>query len=74
MPLRARGLALVSFNLGVELGQIAIVAAVLPLLYLGSKRSWYPRFVVGAASLAVAWLALLWTIERVTGGAFLARL
>jgi len=67
LPTRARGLALASFNLGVELGQIAIVVAVLPLLYLGSKRAWYPRLVLGAGSLAVAWLALLWTIERATG-------
>jgi len=74
LPLRARGLALISFNVGVELGQIAIVAAVLPLLYLGSKRSWYPRLVLGAGSLAVAWIALLWTIQRATGGAFLPRL
>jgi hypothetical protein len=73
LPLRARGLALASFNLGVEIGQIAIVATVLPLLYLGSKRAWYPRLVLAAGSLAIAWLALLWTIERATGGAFLPR-
>ncbi len=30
LPTRARGLALASFNVGVELGQLAIVAAVLP--------------------------------------------
>ncbi len=74
LPTRARGLALASFNLGVELGQIGIVAAVLPLLYLGSKRPFYTRLVLGAGSLAVAWLALLWTVERATGMAFLPRL
>jgi hypothetical protein len=39
-------LSLVSFNVGVELGQLAIVAAFLPLAYL-IRDSWsYPRLVV----------------------------
>src|SRR5262249_18746841 len=40
LPMRARGLALASFNVGVEVGQLAIVAAVLPLLYAASRRRW----------------------------------
>ena len=67
LPTRARGLALASFNVGVELGQLAIVAAVLPLLTFGARRRWYPRLVMGAGSLAVAWLALLWTLQRAFG-------
>jgi hypothetical protein len=64
LPPRAHGLALAAFNVGVELGQMAIVVPVLPLLYLGSRRPFYARYVMGAGSLAVAWLAVLWMLER----------
>jgi hypothetical protein len=64
LPPRAHGLALAAFNVGVELGQMAIVVPVLPLLYLGSRRTFYARYVLGAGSLAVAWLAVLWMLER----------
>ena len=67
LPLRARGLALLAFNVGVELGQLAIVALLLPLLYAASRRRWYPRLVMGAGSLAIAWVAALWVLERGVG-------
>ena len=60
-------LSLVSFNIGVELGQLAIVAAFLPLAYL-VRRSWaYPRFVLTGGSLAVIAIALVWFTERALG-------
>ncbi len=64
LPTRARGLALAAFNLGVELGQLAIVAAVLPLLYWTSRRPFYRRGVLGLGSLAIAWIAVLWILQR----------
>jgi hypothetical protein len=64
IPLHARGIALAGFNVGVELGQLALVALALPLLYAASRRPWYPRRVMGAGSFAVAWLAVVWTLER----------
>jgi hypothetical protein len=64
LPTRARGLALAGFNCGVEIGQLAIVAALLPLLYAGSRRRWYPRLVMGVGSLLIAWVAALWTVQR----------
>jgi HupE/UreJ protein len=73
LPFRARGLALAAFNVGVELGQLAIVALVLPLLYVASKRSAYRRLVMGAASLGIAWLAALWVLERAFGLSLLGR-
>jgi membrane-bound metal-dependent hydrolase YbcI (DUF457 family) len=55
---------LVSFNVGVELGQLAIVAAFLPLAYL-IRHSWsYPRLVLTGGSLAVIAIALVWFTER----------
>jgi len=57
-------LSLISFNVGVELGQLAIVAAFLPLAYL-IRRSWsYPRLVLTGGSLAVVAIALVWFTER----------
>ena len=57
-------LSLVSFNIGVEIGQLAIVAAFLPLAYL-IRRSWsYPRLVLTGGSLAVITIALVWFTER----------
>ncbi len=57
-------LSLVSFNVGVELGQLAIVMAFLPLAYL-LRRSWsYPRLVLTGGSLAVIAIALVWFTER----------
>jgi hypothetical protein len=57
-------LSLVSFNIGVEIGQLAIVAAFLPLAYL-IRRSWsYLRLVLTGGSLAVIAIALVWFTER----------
>lgn len=67
LPIHARGLALAAFNVGVEVGQLVIVAMVLPLLYAASRRRWYPRLVLGVGSLVVAWVAILWTVERAFG-------
>jgi hypothetical protein len=67
LPIRARGFALAAFNLGVEVGQLAIVAALLPLLYIAGRRRFYPRAVMGVGSLAVAWVAVLWVLERAFG-------
>jgi HupE / UreJ protein len=64
LPKAALAVSLVSFNLGVEAGQLAIVAAFLPLAYL-LRRSWlYPRFVLAAGSLCIVAIASIWLIER----------
>jgi HupE/UreJ protein len=64
MPRNAHGLALGAFNLGVEIGQILLVIPTLPLLYYASRQRWYPRAVMGVGSLAIAWMATLWVLER----------
>ena len=50
LPIHARGVALAAFNVGVELGQLVIVAAVLPIVYAASSRRTYPRLGMGAGS------------------------
>jgi hypothetical protein len=55
--------ALLGFNLGVELGQAAIVLVTLPLLYAIRSTLAY-RALVFAGSTAAALLASFWTYER----------
>lgn len=64
LPQNSLLLSLISFNVGVEIGQLAIVAAFLPLAY-ALRRSWsYPRLVLAGGSLAVIAIALVWFTER----------
>ena len=67
LPRASLAAALLGFNLGVELGQLAFVAALLPLAWW--VRSWpgYPRFVLAGGSAAIALLASLWLVERSLG-------
>lgn len=57
--------ALVTFNVGVEAGQLTVIA--LAALLLGQwfrDRAWYRRRVVIPVSLAIAATGLYWTIQR----------
>jgi len=57
-------LALLGFNLGVELGQLAVVAVVLPLSFALRTRKAYARVLLPAGSLLIAVLAGHWLLER----------
>lgn len=60
--------SLLSFNIGVELGQIAVILAAYFLTAKWfSEKPWYRRRVVNPVSLAIAAIALYWTIERTFG-------
>ncbi|TAK47733.1 MAG: HupE/UreJ family protein [Betaproteobacteria bacterium] len=64
LPRHALLPALVGFNLGVEAGQLLIVAAFLPLAY-GLRRTWlYRRLLFTGGSTAIAGVAALWMLER----------
>jgi hypothetical protein len=55
---------LAGFNLGVEVGQLAIVAVVLPLLLWLRRQPLYPRRLMPAASLVTAIAGAIWVIQR----------
>ena len=57
-------LALVGFNLGVEAGQLTLVALFLPLAFLLRGSWFYRRVVLLAGSLAIVAIALVWLLER----------
>lgn len=64
LPQQALALALLGFNLGVEAGQLAIVAAFLPWAFVLRRGVFYRRWVLWGGSLAIAALAALWFVER----------
>jgi hypothetical protein len=64
LPQGALLLALVGFNLGVELGQLAIVAVFLPLAFSLRRTHFYRRLVHGGGSLLIALVAAVWLVER----------
>ena len=64
LPAQALVLSLLGFNLGVELGQLAIVAAFLPAAYLLRNSAFYRRGVFVGGSLLTAALAGVWLVER----------
>ena len=64
LPQGALLIALVGFNLGVEVGQLAIVSAFLPVAY-ALRASWfYRRLVFIGGSLAIVVVAGIWLVER----------
>jgi len=60
-------LALFTFNLGVELGQLAFVAVALGLSRLALRRLPRRPWMVVAPAYAIGTLAAFWCIERVAG-------
>jgi hypothetical protein len=64
LPSASLALSLAGFNAGVEVGQLAIVAAFLPLAYAFRGRRGYARYVLGGGSAAIASLAVAWFVER----------
>jgi hypothetical protein len=57
---------LVGFNLGVELGQLCVIALAFLLLGLPfGRKPWYRSRIAVPASYAIAAMGLFWTIQRV---------
>jgi hypothetical protein len=57
--------ALLSFNLGVEAGQLTVIGIATICVVWYRQRAWYHRWVVVPASLAIAMVGVYWTISRV---------
>lgn len=55
---------LLGFNLGVEIGQLALVIVFLPIAYKISRYPIYTPVVLKSCSLGIAGLATLWLMER----------
>ena len=65
LPKDALVLSLLGFNVGVEIGQLAIVACFLPVAYLLRNTRLYRKGVFVGGSILILLLALVWLAERV---------
>lgn len=65
LPKDALVLSLLGFNLGVEMGQLAIVAVFLPVAYLLRNTALYRKSVFVGGSILTMLVALVWLAERV---------
>jgi len=57
-------LSVLAFNLGVEIGQMAILLVVLPMLILVRQQCWYSRYSLNGLSLVITLIASQWVIQR----------
>ena len=60
--------ALMSFNLGVEGGQVAVIAGMFMALGWARQAPWYRRAAVVPLSLGIATVGVYWTVTRALGG------
>jgi hypothetical protein len=67
LPRQALGSTLFAFNVGVELGQLAIVAVALPVLHRARRSGAYVPWILHGGSFLIAWLAVIWLVERLAG-------
>lgn len=58
-------LALAGFNIGVELGQLALLIVLFPLFYLWGKTNHYGKAAVPVMLVAVGAISLYWVAQRV---------
>ncbi len=65
LPKETLLIALVSFNIGVEIGQLTIVSGFLPFAYSIRKTSLYKKFILLGGSFIICSVAFAWFIERV---------
>ncbi len=57
-------IALIGFNVGVEIGQLCIVIAFVPMAYGLRHSKFYQTIIVGGGSILVVLIASAWFIER----------
>ena len=67
LPEQERLLALVTFNAGIELGQLAVILAAALSFGWFRSRPWYRRGLAVPASAAIALVGLAWAFERALG-------
>lgn len=66
LPLQpsARVMALLSFNIGIELGQLACILLFMPLALLIRHRSFYRTYILQGGSILAGILAMVWMVQR----------
>ncbi len=67
LPTGSLALSLLAFNIGVELGQCAIVLLALPLIRHAQRHPFYRHRFMPAAAVLIAAVGVAWSIERGAG-------
>lgn len=67
LPADQQLLTVLAFNLGVEIGQMAIVLLLLPLFIFVRNQIWYARYALTGTSIVIALVAMQWVVERWIG-------
>jgi hydrogenase/urease accessory protein HupE len=65
LPADERLVGLVTFNVGIELGQLMVIAIAICTVGWFRHRGWYRAWVVVPASAIIAVVGLAWTVQRV---------
>jgi len=65
LPTETLAIALFSFNIGVEIGQLAIVVAFFPIIFLLRKQAFYQPIKLRLGSALIGIIASLWIVDRV---------
>ncbi len=66
LPQSQYALSLISFNIGVELGQLTVIALAFICLLPFRAKNWYQTKLVLTLNVAIAIIASYWLIERIT--------
>lgn len=64
LPREQLGMALLSFNVGVELGQLAVIALAFGATRWCENRAWYGPWVRRPACVLIALAGVVWMVER----------
>lgn len=66
LPSYSFATALISFNVGVELGQLTVIIAMYFLVSkFFSEKTWYRNRIVIPSNIVIALTALFWTVQRI---------
>ena len=66
LPRNKFALSILSFNLGVELGQVTVISVVFLLIVIPlGKKPYYRKWAVFPISIIIGLVALFWTVQRV---------
>ena len=65
IPTDEMAVPLFAFNLGVEVGQLAVVVVLYPLVHFAARHQWHRTHVVYPVSISIACVGTYWFVERV---------
>lgn len=56
--------SLISFNIGIEIGQMIVVCIALPVIFTFRHKSWYPSF-IKVVAVIITIFGIIWAFQRI---------